>query len=394
MPKVAGIKVPTKERKIRNPLFVDEKYTGAEPVWDAEDAVNYTDEEFDHRMRKSFFYYNYFYNQKDCRPQLNDWIKSSGQFTGDEVKALLKSDRWVPMTVCNLIMSHRAGMPLKDKHVAYLKATLLNSIEEKVESKTGAAPEKEKVKTAEQVAAKPSIQDRLAEKTAETLGEIEGFYDQVIRNEKSDFKCYDFLTANKVPQAQLGKYERVFQYHKDELELARSKSDPQLTEAYSHYRAADFRRLIAFWETCLSDLEQYRDVKKATKKARVKKAPNKEKQVAKLKFCKEFKPLKLVSVSPVSILGSRELWVYNTKTRKLGKYVAEEYKDLQIKGTTILNYDESASVQKTLRKPEEQLKEFARAGKIALRKFLQDIKSVEVKMNGRINEDIVLLKVA
>jgi hypothetical protein len=51
-------------------------------------------------------------------------------------------------------------------------------------------------------------------------------------------------------------------------------------------------------------------------------------------------------------------------------------------------------VAKTLRKPEEQLKEFARAGKIALRTFIKDIKAVEVKLNGRINEDTLLLKVA
>jgi hypothetical protein len=51
-------------------------------------------------------------------------------------------------------------------------------------------------------------------------------------------------------------------------------------------------------------------------------------------------------------------------------------------------------VCKTLRKPEEKLKEFAKAGKIQLRKFLDDVKATESKMNGRMNADIVLLKVA
>jgi hypothetical protein len=48
---------------------------------------------------------------------------------------------------------------------------------------------------------------------------------------------------------------------------------------------------------------------------------------------------------------------------------------------------------KTLRKPEEKLKEFKSAGKVALRKFLEDINAVDAPMNGRINEEIVLLKV-
>ena len=52
------------------------------------------------------------------------------------------------------------------------------------------------------------------------------------------------------------------------------------------------------------------------------------------------------------------------------------------------------SVQKTLRKPADQLKEFKSAGKVALRKFLDDINAVDTKLNGRINEEIMLLKVA
>jgi hypothetical protein len=115
--------------------------------------------------------------------------------------------------------------------------------------------------------------------------------------------------------------------------------------------------------------------------------------VSKMKYAKTHEPLKLVSVNPEDIIGAKELWIFNTKTRKLGKYVAAEYQDLSVKGTSIIGFDENNSVQKTLRKPEEQLKEFKAAGKVALRKFLEDIKAVDIKLNGRINEDTVLLKV-
>ena len=52
------------------------------------------------------------------------------------------------------------------------------------------------------------------------------------------------------------------------------------------------------------------------------------------------------------------------------------------------------SVQKTLRKPVEQLAAFKAAGKVVLRKFLEDINAVDTKMNGRLNEETLLLKVA
>jgi len=108
---------------------------------------------------------------------------------------------------------------------------------------------------------------------------------------------------------------------------------------------------------------------------------------------KSNEPLKLVSINPADIIGSKELWVFNTKTRKLGKYIAAEFNDLGVKGTTITGFDEFKSVQKTVRKPEDKLKEFKSAGKVQLRKFLEDINATDTKMNGRINEDTVLLKV-
>ena len=101
----------------------------------------------------------------------------------------------------------------------------------------------------------------------------------------------------------------------------------------------------------------------------------------------------MVSINPADIIGAKELWIFNIKTRKLGKYVANEYMELGVKGTSITGYNENQSVQKTLRKPEDQLKEFKAAGKVALRKFLEDIKAVDIKLNGRINEDTILLKV-
>ena len=100
-------------------------------------------------------------------------------------------------------------------------------------------------------------------------------------------------------------------------------------------------------------------------------------------------------MNPADIIGANELWVYNIKTRKLGKYIADNLQGpLGVKGTSLTGFDETKSVCKTLRKPTDTLKEFAKSGKIQLRKFLDEIKATETKMNGRVSADIVLLKVA
>jgi hypothetical protein len=94
----------------------------------------------------------------------------------------------------------------------------------------------------------------------------------------------------------------------------------------------------------------------------------------------------------VDIIGASELWVYNTKTRKLGQYIASTSAGLAVKGASIENYTDK-SVQKTLRKPEQQLAEFTKAGKVQLRKFMDSVKTTETLLNGRINVDVILLRV-
>jgi hypothetical protein len=279
---------------------------------------------------------------------------------------------------------------MRDKELEYLKARLHEAVNsDDLEPETVATD-----KPVQQTVRAPTIQDRLNEKTAEHLAHFEGLYDEVIAGDTVKPDAFNYLTANTVPQSQINKFEALFTVRKGELLVAQERRDEQVEEAYKHYKVADYRRHHAFLDQLLSDLDQYRSVKKTQKKARVKRAPNKEKVVSKLKYMKEEKTLKLVSINPVDIIGAQELWCYNTKTRKLYKYVADSVTGpLGVKGTSLTGYNESTSIGKTLRKPEEKLKEFAKANKVQLRKFLEDIKATETLGNGRLNLDTILLKV-
>ena len=388
MATVAGIKIKIKAPRVARIAFADEKYTGSEPEW-SEAAADWDSDKFDNLLRKSFYYYNYYYSQKDCKKYVVEWMQETEQFTKDEIKAFIRAgDRLLPMTVCSLVMANRAGMPFKPRHIDFIYSCIRDVI-------VKAEPELiEEITAEKQKAFVPTIQDRLNERTSEVIGELEGIFDDIATGTKNPTKLYEYLVANTVVQGQLGKYEALYSARKVELLAAQGKEDAQLKEGYSNFKLSDLKRMVAWITDLLAAVEQYRGVKKATKKARVKKAPSKEKLIAKLKYAKTDAGLKLVSINPADIIGSAELWIYNTKTRKLGKYVAASYKTLSVKGTGIEGFDADKSVCKTLRKPDEKLKEFAKAGKIQLRKFLDEIKATEAKLNGRISADIVLLKVA
>ena len=383
-----SIKAPKKApKKTRDPLFADEKYTGREPVWDTERAAAMTQEEFDHFLRKSLFYYNYFFSSKDLKKYVVNWMKE--RYTKEEVSRFIRTkDSALPITVCSLIKATTQGMPLRERELNYVKDRIYEVLssaveEEPVVEQTTVAP-----------SAVKTIQDRLNEKTSEHIAHFEGLYDEVVGGAAVDPKAYDYFVTNNVPQGQLGKFENYVDTQRMYLTAAMDRMDEQFVEAYRHYKAADYKRHLAFFESMQTAIDQYRQVKKATKKARVKRAPNKEKVVGKLKYMKEEKTLKLVSINPVDIIGAQELWCYNTKTRKLYKYMADSVTGpLGIKGTSLTGFNTTTSIGKTLRKPEEKLKEFFKASKVQLRKFLEDIKATETAGNGRINADMVLLRI-
>ena len=386
--KAPSVKAPRKKAPaVRRAHLADEKYTGTEPQWDTERALSMSDADFDHHLRRSFNYYNYHYTVKDLKPAFVTWLQDQKHFevSKAEISKIIKS-RWVPMTACNIIAAHTVGMPLKANALKYLE-TAVRDVCEKYDY-YAEGEEDGPVQEAKPAVKAPTIQDRLNEKISATIGELEGHYDDL-----EVIKFYEFLITQNVPQAQLGKIEKVYADRRAELELAQSKTDEQLTEAYKYLKAADYKKIYAWMDELQKAIEQYRGVKKATKKARAKKAPSKEKLVSRVKYCKEHAQLKIVSINPADIIGAQELWVYNVKTRKLGQYIASNSNGLAIKGTTLENFTDK-SVSKTLRKPDQQLAEFAKAGKVQLRKFMEGIKATETVLNGRISTDVVLLKTA
>jgi hypothetical protein len=245
----------------------------------------------------------------------------------------------------------------------------------------------------------PSIQERTRDAALTMTEEIEDAYESYQADpENFDPKAFKMLNLLKGKGAKAAHARIIRDFYARDLaelnELASGEGDDQLKEGYKHRTRKQIKNFIAFLQEIESACNMLMQEAKVNKKPRKTKAVSKDKLIAKLKYKKTDEPLKLVSVNPADIIGAQELWVFNSKTRKLGKYVAEEFKELGVKGTTITGFSEMKSVQKTLRKPVEQLAAFKAAGKVVLRKFLEDINAVDTKMNGRLNEETILLKVA
>jgi hypothetical protein len=281
------------------------------------------------------------------------------------------------------------------------------------EGKEVAKKDRAAEKTAKSSAPVPTIQERIADQAAEAMEDIEAWLEGFVTDKTTfDPKGFDFtahFAKYKVTQAHARKIMSNYQSELEEVRLIQNLPTPQtiakikderekdmaqqLREGYSHLSKKDAQAYLTALETLVGACMLVIDTSKATRKPRVKKAPSKDKIVAKLKFKAMDEKYQLASVNPLDLIGAAEIWVFNIKTRKLGKYVAaEDASVMTVKGSALIGYDEEKSVQKTLRKPEETLKEFKAAGKIKLRRFLDEIKTTDTKLSGRINEDTILLK--
>lgn len=239
-----------------------------------------------------------------------------------------------------------------------------------------------------------NIQDRIREKANECIAELEGQVDDFILSGCSaNLSPYGIFHSLNIKDAQTKYIVDWAKNKRIEFDEVLNTDDALLKEGYSNFTKPQLKKMVGYFDQVILDCQKLSGESVKTRKPRKRKAKSPDQLVSKLNFMAEFEELKLKSVKPTDIVGCMSLWVYNTKTRKLGVYHAEDAGGLSVKGSTVLNFAESKSVQKKLRKPEVTLPEVLNAGKVTLRNLLSNIKAVESTLTGRINSDTILLKV-
>jgi hypothetical protein len=372
------------------------------PKWDNVGELS-TDQYAKH-FRISMEWYRLESGGKELKPKVINWMSANGYTKADIANFKKSKDSRCSPTMGAIAACLLKGMPEQRadwndgrSSAEWLKSsinTVLNDSKHDIdEDAVAEAAEANKPNVYV-----PSIQERLRDAAIGMTGEIEDaielFQADPEAFDPKSFKMLNLLKAKGAKAAHTRIIKNFYIRNLEELVEAATTKDEQLKEGYSHLSKAQLKKITAFYQEIVSACDMLGQEAKVNRKPRAKKVVPADKLVAKLKYQKTNEQLKLVSINPADIVGAKELWVYNTKSRKLGKYVADEYKDLGVKGTSVTGYNETLSVQKTLRKPEDQIKEFKAAGKVQLRKFLDDIKAVDIKLNGRINEEVLLLKIA
>ena len=353
--------------------IVNKKHLGDEPIF----TKPLTRIEYINALN----WYNYMATNSEAKEYVITYLKNLGRMT-DVKKVKSVPDNLIPTTVawCCRLLSRGFVLPVVDIR-SYIDQRL---------KETYKYVQEDKEETSKNVV---SIQDRIKERASFIIGEIEGAVDDYIY-QNVEFSLYEWLQANSIPATYATSIISKFSPVLDELIETYEGNCEQLKEGYRHLKKAEIKKLIEFYNTLIEDAERYSSNTKKVRTARKPRTVSVEKKIKNLKYQKEDQTYKIASVSPERIIGAQELWTFNTKYKNITVFRAIDRGGLQIKGTSITNFDESSSITRSLgrKDPNEFVKRILEGGKLVLRKVLDDLKT-EKPLAYRINENTILLRV-
>ncbi len=366
-----------------HPKDADIKHMGGEP--NINDRLMLENRKL--AMIKAFAWYGYYYSNKEAKSFIQSWLAVN------DLESLAKQISEVPDDKIILAYGWLARLSLVGLELTQEERFRLLAM---VNGVIAMAEKNREIKVKTSSPNKVDIHQLMRDRAHDAAGELEGLYDDYLitdirAGEKPAVR--QILVERNILGQHISIIKRAWIDRVKELEEVLSDKEEQLSEGYGYLSRTQVKNLISFNQMVIAELDSYAQNKKAKRNIRRKKIVPVEKLVNKIKYLKKFAELDLQSISPVRIVGASELWLYNTKNRKLQYYVADDYaKVFTVKGHSILGFDTSKSVQKTLRNPGVIINTLLNAGKPVARKLFADIKTTPTLVNGRINENLIILR--
>lgn len=369
----------------------------------------WTGEQFHVRRRaaRDFFYENF--KITDLLPEVWAWMKDN-KYTVSEIRAARSYG--VGMTTAIGCKMLRIGMPdLSPKHADYynnlvgtmgdlLPTTdfIKRDIARAIERGRGVVIEEKKAEKAKASVRIVTIQDRIRDHANDIIGDIEEVVDEYI-SAPTKFNPAEINAAMmlrsagaKSAHAKIVKayYQRLLNEYN---EFLGKNCDKELAEGYNSTTKRNITKIRDFLVKLIESCDQVAGEAKVMRKPRTKKVKPAADLVKNIKFKITDDRYNLSSITPAQIIGASSLVVFNTKTRKIGLYQSQTDAGFGVKGASITNFNEK-SQQKTLRKPEIQIKEFREVNTAKrMQVWFNGIKTTSTALTGRINGEVMILRV-
>lgn len=355
----------------------DTKVVGCEPLFIA--PIN---DENDIQLAVAYNWYSYFYDPF----QTKDWAVS---FIKRHKKHAPEVVRCFEQTTANAVPNWLGAVARMDERGVNLPDSLI----QRAHTKCYDLAKSNFIGVATTKSISP-IYIKHSPKASEVILSIDACLDDFYMSQYTKFDCdvYKILSDVGVPK---GQTQIIHDYYSGIMsDLNAVLVDKVVWEAYDHLKPKQLKAYRGVLEKILADIQLYMGNKTAVRKVR---KPRKRKEksplklVAKVKYCEQFEPLKLVSVHPSQIIGASAVWLYNHKYNTLAVLKAAGPSGLTIKGTTVLNIGEDSECKK-VRKPDGVIPKVLSGGKVSLRNLLSELNTKPLEPKGRLGSDTVILR--
>lgn len=391
----------------------DSKYTGEEnrsQEWG--ESNNWGADKFESELSRMFRFYGYYSDADKLKASdLIPWMRKSG-YSDEQIRLIEKAPRYMPCFTASK-MARMLNLGLPDEHPGmkayyaslsgadrllknyqtnseYVHEELRKSFKELRETGFESDFEQPVVEDAQTVSnrALQKVNDRIVAELDYMLDEwiLSGTCENTIR-------LHSLLVDQKISPNHCKVVTDWIELQLKDLRGALDKESDELVQGYKSLSKAEIRKRIQILEDMISDVDKFIGIKKASRKKRTPKVKSADKQVERLKFLANSAEYKIPSVTPQRIPGSFKVFTFNVKYKTLSIYEAATAKGLAVKGTSLIDYNESTSLSLRLRKPEKTLTEILSYSSKQIDKLLEDLKTKKTPAKGRINSDTLILRV-
>jgi len=361
---------------------------GEEPTWNGtdDDSVVVTSKNYKTQVSRGLNWHRAIADKNDFPLNISEWISKFRPTTAKKeiliwkhnANKAVKDDGF--SVIASMARMACQGFPFNDKD----SKMILDFVERHTKKKDKSASPDEERKD------RVSVQDRMKSQIIPVLSNLDATIDLAFEGGEVDVESIkvDILRPDlKAPH--FGLIEKYLNRNINEWNEAYNKKDEQLVEGYAYVPRKRFKAIIDMFTDIRSVLSKQASAIRV-RRIMKKKPTDKKKLVKSLKYLKEFPELGLSSAPAIDILGASIVWVYDTKKKRIGFYGGDGSNSLFVKGTTVLGTKDCK--QKTLRKPKEQMAQFSKLRKNQIMNWFDAIRSKDLPLNGRTNNNTILLR--
>jgi hypothetical protein len=427
-----------KPRKKKAPRRAPHIKRGAKleaPTWEGWEEL--TGEQFHRKATAAREWYYHNYKPVDLYPAVEEWMKQQGEeFSKEDIKAVKAAPGYsLSVTAGITAKLLLAGMPAynekEDKYWESLPGTMGNlkpateflrkQINIAIEAGKPILAAKKEVVKEKANTYQPSIQERMREACVIMADGIENFvniflteYDEKLMK---DFEPVKILRRENCKAGHARLIKTWYQGERDEIydlvnfptsaklkKMSEEDQDlyAQLKEGYDHLTPKQAKTILEMYQRIVDACDIITVESKAHRKPRKAKFKPADQLIKKLNYKLSDSNYGIASIPPEKLIGANIALIFNCKNRKIGLYYASNIDPLNmgregsgfsVKGTTLQGYNEAKSVQRTVRKTDEFLPMIKKTTKSKTEKMFATLKTTETKLNGRFNNETVILAV-